>query len=280
MLAKLFSFRAWRRLLTPKRGDFEEKSVVRKDNGRRKREILAYLANRDALSQQTGYRAGFEGYQPKNAQLVLGIWLPDTEEHLIEWMTKSKWAEIRDGRGTYQIHKLDAAMKYIKQRRVCVDIGAHVGLWSMQLVKLFEHVVAFEPVPHHAELFQWNVQEPNVDLYRFALGESEGHVKIQTGPGSSGFSRITGDGNIPMRTLDSFGLSQVDFVKIDTEGYELPILKGGERTILSYKPIIIVEQKGQEFEFYGERQCSAVHWLKERGARELEVISGDYIMGW
>ena len=71
-----------------------------------------------------------------------GIWLPDGEKHFPEWMSKN--GELIDGRGTYQIRKLREAMKWVRHWRLAVDVGAHVGLWSMQLAARFGHVQAFE----------------------------------------------------------------------------------------------------------------------------------------
>ncbi|RWD13572.1 MAG: FkbM family methyltransferase, partial [Mesorhizobium sp.] len=45
------------------------------------------------------------------------------------------------------------------------------------------------------------------------------------------------------RMLDSFGLAGIDFLKIDVEGFEKPILEGGEQTIRRERPVIIIEQK-------------------------------------
>ncbi len=77
------------------------------------------------------------------------IYLPDNEKHLQGWMTEH--GEIVDGKGTYQIEKLRAVLDHCQNFRVAVDIGAHVGLWSLQLVKRFEHLHAFEPVAEHCE---------------------------------------------------------------------------------------------------------------------------------
>ncbi len=64
-----------------------------------------------------------------NAKLVGGVWMPATERHFVEMMRPgAKRHAIRDGKWTYQTHKLDTAMRYVENRRVCIDIGAHVGL--------------------------------------------------------------------------------------------------------------------------------------------------------
>ena len=84
-----------------------------------------------------------------------------------------------------------------------------------------------------------------------------------------------------MRTLDSFGFTDVDFVKIDCEGYEEQVVQGGRETFLRWKPCVIVEQKQHIMsKNFGIAGTPAVDLLKELGAIVRKEISGDYIMTW
>jgi hypothetical protein len=74
---------------------------------------------------------------------VDGIWFPENEQHLCKMVSSSKKV---DGKGTYQYQKLAAALEFVKRRRFALDVGMHVGLWSMHLAKKFKTVVGFEPV--------------------------------------------------------------------------------------------------------------------------------------
>lgn len=210
-----------------------------------------------------------------------GIYLPDGETHLVDWMNKA--GEIVDGKGTYQIKKLRAALSYCKQFRTAVDVGAHCGLWSMQLAKRFDTLQAFEPVSEHRECFQRNVSWRNntkVELNACALGDHEDMIKITTEPTSSGDSRVDGAGDIPMHTLDSFGLRDVDFIKIDTEGHEYFVLRGAKETILSCKPVVIVEQKPGHAQRHGIGEKEALPLLEGWGAKMRQELSGDFIYTW
>lgn len=203
---------------------------------------------------------------------VNGIWLPDHEEHLEHYAKgheRGKW--------TYQANKLMAAYEYCRGDWLAIDVGGHCGLWSMNLVKMFDTTLAFEPVKEHRDCFEKNVVG-NCQLFPYALGEKEGTCKIHTTAGQSGDSWIDGEGDIPVKTLDSFGIVHADFIKLDCEGYELFALRGGEELIKRCKPVIIVEQKPGRGKKFGLKDTAAVDYLIGLGYELKKEISGDYIL--
>lgn len=207
--------------------------------------------------------------------------LPDHEKHLQEWMTTNndRWM----GRLSYQAKKQRAALDLLPRtgsHRVAIDIGAHVGLWSYYLAKFFLKVEAFEPILEHRLCFNENVHAENVTLHPFALGDEEGTVGMHTEPSSSGDSYPKGKGDTPVRRLDSFGFSTVDFIKADCEGYEYFALHGGEQLIKTCRPVIIVEQKPGKAQKYGLEETHAVDYLISLGMKLEREISGDFLMVW
>lgn len=215
------------------------------------------------------------------------VWLPDGETHLTAWMTKA--GEIVDGKGTYQIAKLRAALSLVRQFRTAIDVGGHCGLWSMHLAKRFQQVHAFEPVAAHRECFRLNVVADNVTLHNCALGAKDGgHVVMKTEPTSSGdsypdptpLSEALGlpAHAVPMLSLDSFRFDSVDFIKIDCEGYEMFVLDGAVETIKAHWPTIIVEQKPGHAQRFGLGEKDAVPFLMRLGYKQAREMSGDHIM--
>lgn len=208
-----------------------------------------------------------------------GLWLPEHEQHLIEWMQQRN--EIVAGKPTYQHHKLQAALGYCTQFRAAIDVGAHCGLWSMHLARRFAWLHAFEPVALHRACFEQNVPRgPSVLLYPYALGEADGTVGIHTSNSSSGDSWVDGAGDIPLKRLDDFDLQDIDFIKLDCEGYELFALRGAEETLKRCRPVVCVEQKPGRAQKFGLAETAAVDYLQSLGATLRKVMSGDYILSW
>jgi len=220
-----------------------------------------------------------------------GWWLPDGEAHLQDWMRQVN--DRHDGRLLYQGRKYRKALEFVPEhrRRVAIDIGAHVGLWSWQMTHDFAFVHAFEPIRAHRECFTANVLAdpqvaPFVDLHGLALGNAMGKVTLaQRTPDSSGDTGVDLEGNgieAALWKLDAFDFQYVDLMKVDCEGYELFVLKGAVETLKAHKPCVIVEQKPETggAQRYGIGTTDAVHFLQSLGAVARAGIQGDYILSW
>lgn len=201
-------------------------------------------------------------------KLVDGLWLPDGEKHL-----------LNKNVANYQGDKRDEAMRWVRQWRNAVDVGAHCGLWSVHLAKRFRQVYAFEPVAEHRACFEKNVGK-GARLYDCALGRAEGVVGIRTDPESSASACVDGAGAVTMDRLDNFGLPDVDFLKVDCCGYELPVLQGAADLLRSCKPCVSVEQKPGYPERFGFAARRAVDFLEDLGAVLRAEKAGVYVMSW
>ena len=110
---------------------------------------------------------------------------------------------------------------------MCLDIGSNIGQWTRPLSKKFESVVCFEPNPNFRECFNKNIKENNVVLWPFGLSNKQHKAKQDF----NSTVLENEDGDVDCRTLDSFGLTNVDFVKIDVDGFEIPLLNGAKETL-------------------------------------------------
>ena len=141
--------------------------------------------------------------------------------------------------GNGQQPQRDAALAYVKQWRVCLDIGSNIGQWTRPLTRRFQSVICFEPNPNFRECFVRNITEKNVILWPYGLSDGEHSARQDF---NSTVLRQE-DGDIECRTLDSFGLNDVDFIKIDVDGFEVPLLEGAQETIAQNLPVINIEMK-------------------------------------
>ncbi|MEZ5031449.1 MAG: FkbM family methyltransferase [Saprospiraceae bacterium] len=163
--------------------------------------------------------------------------------------------------GTYESDTNIILERYIKSGNVVIEAGANIGTETLLLSRLVGHqgkVLAFEPVPNIANRLAENCRLnglDNVVLEQLALGESNDTISFfvadetftNQGMGSKYpvNQHLTKEININQITLDAYMKSAVvdsiDFIKMDIQGAELDLLKGGAETISHYLPSIFLE---------------------------------------
>lgn len=184
----------------------------------------------------------------------------------------------------YQGNRLARALPFCRQRRVALDVGAHIGLWAVQLVEHFETVVAFEPHPDSFAALAENVAGKGVTLYNCALGESGGPgIGWLADIGLAAHVAVAGEETVAaveveVTSLDTIEFPPIDFIKIDVEGFETFVLRGGARTIQRDRPVIVIEQKHERR--YGLDDRAAVKLLRDWGAVVEWRIKNDFCMRW
>jgi FkbM family methyltransferase len=202
-------------------------------------------------------------------------WVPDGDTHMEDYLAAHG--------GEYQREHRQASLQLCDRRRIALDVGAHVGLWSRDLCVVFEEVIAFEPVAGFRQCFVRNVTADNVTLYPFALGRAPGRAAMAIAPDNSGASHIAqgpGGDAVEVRPLDDLELTDVDYVKIDVEGFELYVLEGARETLLRCRPVVTLEQKLHSATHFGIEQYAAVEYLKSLGAQVRARVIDDWILAW
>ena len=158
---------------------------------------------------------------------------------------------------------------------VFLDIGSNWGFFSIFLASRIGfrgHIHAFEPWPAtHLDLLSLI---DSLDLRRVvtchneALSDVSGFANMES-PGHSGLAHIS-DGQkgeeIRTTTLDEMELSSADLIKIDAEGLEDKILKGGQRFLKECKPMILFENRTKRF---GDDNCLEVLFMLEEMGYKL-----------
>ena len=151
--------------------------------------------------------------------------------------------------GEYNPDETEKILELAPRGKLCLDIGANIGCISMALLHDGRQVVAFEPQPEVHKLLVKNMAGFGT-AHNMALGNESGTVQMPKvyysakgnfGGLGIGTKSMYGNIDVPMSTLDSFGYEDVGFIKIDVEGFEEAVLRGGALTILRDKPIMYIE---------------------------------------
>lgn len=149
--------------------------------------------------------------------------------------------------GEYGPDETEKILALAPSGKLCLDIGANLGCISMALEYGGHEVIAFEPQPEIYKLLNANVKGT---CYNMGLASTTGIMKMPKvaysdkgnfGGLGIGEKSIYGQIDVEVRTLDSFNLQNVGFIKIDVEGFETEVLKGGIETITRDKPIMYIE---------------------------------------
>lgn len=178
-----------------------------------------------------------------------------------------------------QLQNLKAVIQYCKRRRIAVDVGAHIGLWSKPLAERFQKVWAFEPVQENMECLRRNVTAANVEFIECALSEYADSLCEMTLPDSSnsGCWYMRAGFQTPMTTLDSCAIDDVDLLKIDVEGAEGSVLKGAIETLKRFHPVVVFEDNGLGLKHYGKQWVDPRTVLSPLGYAHVARVRKDEV---
>lgn len=153
----------------------------------------------------------------------------------------------------------DYLVRNLREGDTFIDVGANIGFYSLlasALVGKFGKVYAFEPTPRTFTLLVWNTSaKSNVILKQAALMERAGVRELSDyGVEKSGLNTIIPLSipddieptkiSVEATTLDAY-CSEYDIrptlIKIDTEGAEEMVLRGGREILTTHHPVLIIE---------------------------------------
>ena len=172
-------------------------------------------------------------------------------------------------------------LKHAKKRNHMIDVGGNVGRWSNYYADIFSKVTSFEPADYNIECFKVNTKyKSNIQLHEYGLADKPGKGKLAVAIEEHlGSTRVwPGDeGNIELRTLDSHNYDDVDVLKVDVEGLEIPVLNGARETLARCSPVIVIERCVLNSEAYGYTKDDSHKLLVELGYTRAAKITRDCI---
>lgn len=149
--------------------------------------------------------------------------------------------------------QLAAAAELARGAECCLDIGAHTGLYSLVFARRARRVIAFEPWPRNIAWLHRTLDRNGVDnvtILPWAVALDTGILSFREGAHTS-MGRLDAAGDFPvfavsLRDLIARHGHRPDVLKIDTEGAETDVLRGGLDYLRERHPALLLSVHGAE----------------------------------
>jgi FkbM family methyltransferase len=199
--------------------------------------------------------------------------------------------------GIFERDSYEMLLRHTQGRETAIDIGAHVGSWTIAMAREFAHVIGFEPDPINRKFLLDNIQHlgaRNIDVIAAAVLDVRNlskKFKLRSGSHTrnSGMAHLVPaeqalnvDHDIPITSLDDVMRLQfpseqdISMIKIDVEGVELEVLKSGIETIQRHRPTILLEINSNCGR-YGIQPSDIYELLSSWRYREVESCRNDHV---
>ncbi len=216
---------------------------------------------------------------------------------------KRKLVSMVDGRLDPQRVEYKKAWRYMELRReeylplvdcvasrlnasdTLVDVGANIGYFSlllMERIRFQGEAHLFEPLPHLADLCMrtFSGGPYHVQIHNVGLGDVKGEVTLYTSTdGNIGWNTMLPEWasrmrpvRVPIIPFDELGISEVQFIKVDVEGFEYNVLRGMLDTLrrASHLPSILCEVAPPQSHPHGAETAEIFTRLQELGYQTFD----------
>jgi len=165
----------------------------------------------------------------------------------------------------YDRELIEVLRRSLRKDSNCIDVGCYRGDILRQMIKLAPQGshLAFEPVP---ENFQYLTRAfPGARVLNLALSDKVGEATFNVVVGRtarSGLRKVeypdpkqeVRQVQVHVDTLDNVvGSKRVDFIKVDVEGAEVRVLRGGRELIRRDRPMLVFEHGHERAKYFGDK---------------------------
>ena len=185
----------------------------------------------------------------------------------------------------FEKNEQEFVKRFLASGMTVFDVGAHHGIYTLlasRLVGQDGRVVAFEPSPREVKRLRWNLalnRCKNCMVEQVAVGRAYHDVEFHVCLGQrTGFNslrppdvqELTRTIKVHATTLDRYTtmhqIDHIDFLKTDTEGGDLDVLKGAAHILNSASPpIIMCEVQDRRARQWGYNAREILEYVENHG---------------
>ena len=197
-------------------------------------------------------------------QLSDGLWVPSTDAQIEQWREKG-YPHMQD-KCLKQFVKW--CEKNNKKFSLILDIGAWCGTWSVAMQKYADQIYCYEPNKIHFECLIKNLKTfQHIKLHNHAVGNRDGKIKLTSETATQNTRVLLEEGETVILKLDSMDIHNPDMLKIDVEGLEMEVLKGGHK-LLENIEFVMIELNNNSKKYGSSNKLIQKH-MKNLGFKEL-----------
>ncbi len=177
--------------------------------------------------------------------------------------------------------EFEPVINSIREAKTIIDIGGNIGRTTLEFATENKTgtIYSIEPHPGNFKRLSENIglnSFPNIQAFNIGFGSQPGTALMaELDSANPGMNRITTDAQgyptkeIQIETLDNFvqkqGISRIDFIKMDVEGFEYFVLQGGKNALKASYPVLFMELDDRLLREQGQSSKALLQLLQELG---------------
>ncbi|HYF70803.1 MAG TPA: FkbM family methyltransferase [Ohtaekwangia sp.] len=176
----------------------------------------------------------------------------------------------------------DSIKSHVKKDSIIVDVGANMGRFTLDFAFAARdgQIISYEPDPRSFEKLMCNIalnDFQHIKTFKKALGNAlcvrelfkvnhhnAGMNRFVSGKIADGIDSIETKVSVLDEEVKILGVTHIDIIKIDVEGFEHKVLQGAEESIKKYRPILFLELVDENLKDHGDTPGDVIKWLRER----------------
>jgi FkbM family methyltransferase len=211
-----------------------------------------------------------------------------------KWLAASSALDGRLRAGEFESAETSFVLKFLQPGMIVVDIGAHHGFYTLLAsirVGASGRVIAFEPSPRERSRLVKHIQLNkcgNVEVVPLAVARAESQMDLYVVEGAEDYCNSlrppatqspTHRLRVEVTSLDEYlsrqGIEQVHFLKLDTEGAELEVLRGSASALRKRpRPVVMSEVAEIRTAAWGYSALEIVRFMQHQDYQWFRILPG------